>query len=105
MADITVTELKQRLDQGEKLIILDVREDDEYRTGNIGAIHIPLGSLMTRQDELMPYKDSEIIVHCRSGKRSASAVQFLQASGFANPRNLAGGILAWKEQVDPGINV
>ncbi len=105
MADISVSELKQRLDQGEKLVVVDVREDEEYRMGNIGAIHIPLGSLMARLDELEAHKGGEVIVHCRSGKRSASAVQFLQANGFANPRNLAGGMLAWKQEIDPSFNV
>ena len=93
--DITPAELKERLAKGEKPFIVDVREDWEYQEQNIGALNIPLGSLPERLDELETHKNAEIIVHCRSGARSASARAFLQQQGFTNVRNLTGGILAY----------
>ena len=93
--DITPAELKERLAQGEKLFIVDVREDWEYQEQNIGALNIPLGSLPDRLEELEDHKNDEVIVHCRSGARSASAKAFLQQQGFTNVRNLLGGIIAY----------
>ncbi|WP_224995705.1 rhodanese-like domain-containing protein [Cesiribacter sp. SM1] len=96
MADITAEELKERMDNGEKPYILDVREEAEYQTeGNINGQLIPLGTLPHRLNELKAGKDDEIIVHCRSGKRSATAQKFLKQQGYTNVRNLEGGILAW----------
>jgi rhodanese-related sulfurtransferase len=96
-ADITVNELKQRLDAGEKLNIIDVREPHEYAAYNIGAKLIPLGELAVRSGELEELKNQEIIVHCRSGARSANAKLLLEDMGFSNVRNLLGGMLAWQE--------
>jgi rhodanese-related sulfurtransferase len=96
-ADITVNELKQRLDAGEKLNIIDVREPHEYAAYNIGAKLIPLGELAVRSGELEELKNQEIIVHCRSGARSANAKLLLEDLGFSNVRNLLGGMLAWQE--------
>ena len=79
--------------------ILDVREPNEYEIANLGGHLIPLGELPGRISELNPYK--EIIVHCKSGGRSAKAVRFLMKSGFTNVKNLAGGIDAWSQQIDP----
>jgi rhodanese-related sulfurtransferase len=93
--DITASELKERLEKGEKPFIIDVREDWEYQEQNMGALNIPLGSLPDRLDELEDHKNEEVIVHCRSGARSASAKAFLQQQGFTNVRNLTGGILAY----------
>lgn len=93
--DITAAELKERLAKPEELIIIDVREPYEYAEHNIGAINIPLGSLPQKLDDLEEYKDEEVIVHCRSGARSASAKAFLQQQGFTNVRNLLGGIIAY----------
>ena len=93
--DITPAELKERLAKGEKPFILDVREDWEYQEQNIGAVNIPLGALSERLYELEDHKNDEIIVHCRSGARSASARAFLQQQGFTNVRNLTGGIMAY----------
>lgn len=96
---IHAEDLKQRLDVHDDVFILDVREPDEYRAGNIGGHLIPLNDLPKRLDELDPNR--ETVVHCRSGVRSAKAVEFLRAQGFHNVKNLIGGILAWAEKVDP----
>ncbi|MFN4082935.1 MAG: rhodanese-like domain-containing protein [Bacteroidia bacterium] len=95
--DITVNELKQRLDAGEKLNIIDVREPSEYQAYNIGAKLIPLGQLPNRLNEIESLKNEEIIVHCRSGARSANAKLFLEDEGFTNVRNLLGGMMAWQD--------
>lgn len=96
MEDITTDELKQRLANGEKPFVIDVREPHEYQEFNIGALNIPLGSLPQRLEELEDHKNDEIIVHCRSGARSANAKAFMQQQGFSNVRNLLGGMLAWQ---------
>lgn len=96
MADITTQELKQRLDAGEKLNVFDVREQYEYDEFNIGATLIPLGELPSRIGELEALKNEEVIIHCRSGARSAQAKMFLQDAGFANVKNLLGGMLDWQ---------
>lgn len=99
MQQITVQEVKRRLAQGEKLNILDVREPDEYAAFNIDAKLIPLGQIQSMQiDDLEDWKEQEVIVHCRSGKRSATACLFLESLGFTNTKNLEGGMLAWEEQ-------
>lgn len=98
MQDITVQELKTRLDAGENIHVIDVREPDEYAEYNIGAKLIPLGNVMAMQvDELEDWKDDEIVIHCRSGKRSMQAGLMLETMGFTNVKNLAGGMLAWQE--------
>ncbi|MEZ0539194.1 rhodanese-like domain-containing protein [Fibrella arboris] len=94
--DITVQELRERLDKGEKLNLIDVREPNEYEADNIGATLIPLGELPYRIDELDGLQDEEVIVHCRSGARSARAQQYLEENGFTNVRNLTGGMLAYR---------
>ncbi len=92
---ITVEEVKKRLESGVNTILLDVRQPEEHSERNIeGNIFIPLGELRTRVDELTSCKDQEIIVYCRSGVRSATAVQFLLDQGFI-ATNMAGGILKW----------
>lgn len=96
MEDITVEDLKSRLDKNEKFVFLDVREDWEYEDDNLGAINIPLGDLPGRLDELERYKDQEIIVHCRSGARSGNAKKFLESKGYSKVRNVLGGILAYR---------
>lgn len=96
MEDITVEDLKSRLDNNEKFVFLDVREDWEYEDDNLGAINIPLGDLPGRLDELEAYKDQEIIVHCRSGARSGNAKKFLESKGYTKVRNVLGGILAYR---------
>jgi len=95
-ADITTDELKQRLAKGEKLNIIDVREPYEYAEQNIGALNIPLNTLPQKLAEIDDLQDEEVIVHCRSGARSASAKAFLEQQGFSNVRNLTGGMLAYQ---------
>ncbi len=99
MQTITVEELKQRLDAGEKLNIVDVREPYEHEEFNIGGTLLPLGTIRTMQvDELEPYKNEELIVYCRSGNRSGQACQVLDMLGFKNTKNLTGGMLSWQEK-------
>jgi molybdopterin/thiamine biosynthesis adenylyltransferase/rhodanese-related sulfurtransferase len=99
MQEMQVEELKRRLDAGDNLFVLDVREPHEYQICNIGGHLIPLGDLPKRVSELDSSR--EIVAHCRSGVRSAKAVNFLKQSGFKKVHNLAGGILAWADRVDP----
>ncbi len=96
MEDITVQELKERIAKGEKLNIIDVREQFEYDEFNIGAKLIPLGTLPDAMFEMNNLKDKEIIVHCKSGARSATAKAYLSQNGFTKVRNLLGGMLAWR---------
>ncbi|MGC1300239.1 MAG: ThiF family adenylyltransferase, partial [Alloacidobacterium sp.] len=98
---VTPVELKRRLDAGEDVFVLDVREPHEYQIVNIGAPLIPLGDLPNRLSELDPNR--EIVVHCKSGGRSQRAAELLQKSGFKNVANLAGGITAWATDVDPKL--
>jgi molybdopterin/thiamine biosynthesis adenylyltransferase/rhodanese-related sulfurtransferase len=97
--EIQVEELKRRLDAGEDLFVLDVREPHEYQICNIKGHLIPLGDLPKRVHELDSSR--EIVAHCRSGVRSGKAVAFLQQAGFKKVHNLAGGILAWADRIDP----
>ena len=97
--EISVEELKQRLDAKEDFVLLDVREPHEYNICNLNGILIPLNDLPRRMNELDP--DKEMVIHCRSGARSARAVGFLQQAGFTKTKNLAGGILAWADRIDP----
>jgi sulfur-carrier protein adenylyltransferase/sulfurtransferase len=99
--EISVEELKQRLDAKEDFVLLDVREPHEYNICNLNGILIPLNDLPRRMNELDPSK--EMVVHCRSGARSARAVGFLQQAGFTKTKNLAGGILAWADRIDPKV--
>ena len=95
--DITVQELRQKLDSGEQFLLLDVREPWEYEEFNIGGKLVPVGSLMNQMWELEEYKDQPVVVHCRSGARSAMAQGLLMANGFTKVRNLKGGMMAWLE--------
>jgi adenylyltransferase/sulfurtransferase len=99
--EITPKELKARLDRGDDLFILDVREPHEYQICNLQGYLIPLGDLPRRVNELDSSR--EIVAHCRSGKRSADAVDFLRQAGFRKIWNLKGGILAWSDDVDPKV--
>jgi adenylyltransferase/sulfurtransferase len=98
--ETTVEELKARLDRGEDVFILDVRNPPEYQISRIpGSTLIPLPSLPQRLAELNP--DREIVVHCKSGMRSQQAIGILRQQGFTNLKNLKGGILAWADRIDP----
>lgn len=95
--DITVSELKERLDKGEMVHLIDVREEWEHEEANLGGILIPLATLPDRISELESWKNEEIVVHCRSGKRSDNAKNYLISQGFTNVRNMLGGIIAYHE--------
>jgi adenylyltransferase/sulfurtransferase len=97
--EITVKELKRRLDAGEAITVLDVREPHEYQAGHISELHIPMGEIPARMHELDPSR--ETIVYCRSGNRSSRVVEFLQSSGFDKVWNLKGGITAWVQEMGP----
>ena len=96
MEDITVSELKERIERGEKFHFLDVREEWEYEEDNLGADNIPLGELPHRLAELEPMKEAEIVIHCRSGARSGNAKKFMETKGFTKVRNVLGGIMAYR---------
>jgi rhodanese-related sulfurtransferase len=95
--DINVQELRQKLQNKENFVFIDVREPWEYEEFNLGAKLIPLGTLMNQIGELEAHKNDEIVVHCRSGARSGMGQSMLQAQGFSKVRNLTGGVLAWKD--------
>jgi adenylyltransferase/sulfurtransferase len=99
--EMTPGELKARLDRGDDLFILDVREPHEYQICNLNGYLIPLGDLPKRVNELDSSR--EIVAHCRCGKRSADAVNFLRQAGFRKIWNLKGGVLAWSDEVDPSM--
>ena len=101
MNTITVQELKQKIDSNEPHQLIDVREDYEYETGNINGVHIPMGDIADSIEKIAT--DKPVIVQCRSGKRSASVIQFLESKGIKNLHNLEGGILAWKDEIDPSV--
>ena len=103
MPEITATELKQRLESGDQLQIVDVREPDEYAIARLpGSKHIPLGQVVGRMSEIDP--DMETVVHCKMGGRSAKAIEALKRAGFAGRLiNLKGGITAWSNEVDPSV--
>jgi adenylyltransferase/sulfurtransferase len=98
---ITVEELKRKRDAKEDFFLLDVREPHEVPIANLGAPLIPVGELEKRIGELAAHKDQEIVIHCRSGARSQKAALILKNAGFQHVENLAGGILAWADKIDP----
>jgi sulfur-carrier protein adenylyltransferase/sulfurtransferase len=99
--EIGPEELKAKLDAGDDVFILDVREPHEFQICNLGGHLVPLGDLPARMNQLDSSR--EIVVHCRSGVRSAKAVTLLQQAGFGKVKNLTGGILAWSDKVDPSV--
>ena len=103
MEEISSTELKQRLDNGDDIQIIDVREAHEVAIASIpNAIHIPLAQVLSRMDEIDPHR--ETVVHCKMGGRSARAIDALQRSGFTGKLiNLRGGIIGWSNEVDPTV--
>jgi sulfur-carrier protein adenylyltransferase/sulfurtransferase len=103
MPEITATELKQRLDNGEDVQIIDVREPNEVAIAAIpNSVHIPLAQVVSRMSEIDPNR--ETVVHCKMGGRSARAIDALKRSGFkGNLTNLKGGIIAWSNEVDPSV--
>jgi adenylyltransferase/sulfurtransferase len=103
MEEITPAELKQRLDNGDDIQIVDVREDNEVAFCRIpNSIHIPLGQILSRLKDIDPSR--ETVVHCKMGGRSARAIEALQRSGYQGKLiNLKGGILRWSDEVDPSV--
>jgi molybdopterin/thiamine biosynthesis adenylyltransferase/rhodanese-related sulfurtransferase len=100
---VTVEELKARMDAGTTPFILDVREPHEYAIVNLGVPQIPVGQLPDRLSEIPVAKDAEIITHCKTGGRSQKAALALKSAGFTNVKNLAGGITAWADRIDPSL--
>lgn len=99
MTIITAEEVKTRLDAGEKLNLVDVREPAENAEFNIGGTLVPLGKIQTMQtDDIDDLKNEEVICYCRSGARSTQACLMLETFGFTNVKNLAGGMMGWKEK-------
>ena len=96
MQDITVDELKSKLDNKEDFLLIDVREEWEYQEFNVGARLIPLGNLQGTIDDLDEWMNKEVVVHCKSGARSAAAKNFMIQQGFTNVRNLLGGMVEWQ---------
>jgi len=99
MEDLTVQQLKEKLDKKEDFILIDVRENYEHEEFNIGGKLVPLGDLMTALPDLENAKEKEVIVYCRSGNRSGMAKDLLIGLGFKNVRNTLGGMLAWQEEI------
>jgi rhodanese-related sulfurtransferase len=101
MKTITVEELKARLDAGEQLNLVDVREPNEHNEFNIGGVLHPLGNIVAMNTEAIDgLKDKEVIFYCRSGNRSGQACMFAETMGFNNVVNVVGGMLAWREKFD-----
>lgn len=99
MRTITVEELKTRIDAGEQLYIVDVREPNEHTEFNIGGTLLPVGQIIAMQtDAIDDLKDKEVIFYCRSGNRSGQACMFAETMGFTNVVNVTGGMLAWREK-------
>jgi sulfur-carrier protein adenylyltransferase/sulfurtransferase len=101
MKEISVKELKEKLDKKEDIQLIDVREIHEAEVSHIGGELIPMGEVMDNIDKIST--DKPVIVHCRSGKRSAAIVDALERHGFNNVYNLKGGILAWADEIDPSM--
>lgn len=100
MQQLSVNELKARLDAGEKIRLIDVREPDEHKEFNIGGTLIPLGKIMSMQiEDIEDFKDEELVCYCRSGQRSMQASLMLETLGFSKVGNLQGGMNAWREAV------
>jgi rhodanese-related sulfurtransferase len=99
MQTITVEELKTKIDAGEQINLIDVREPHEHTEFNIGGLLHPLGKIQTMQiDELEEMKDQPVYIYCRSGNRSGQACLILETAGFTNTINVVGGMLAWQEK-------
>lgn len=104
MNEISVTELKQMMDNNDDFVLIDVREPLEYETGNLNGVHIPMGTVLERLDEIPT--DKKVVIHCKSGGRSGNVVRYLSIEkGYTNLYNLAGGITAWRNEIDPNIHV
>lgn len=100
MQTITVEALKAKIDAGEQIHLVDVREPHEHADFNIGGILLPLGQVQTMQvDAIEDLKNQEVFVYCRSGNRSGQACLILETMGFTNLINVSGGMLAWQDRI------
>jgi rhodanese-related sulfurtransferase len=101
MQNITIQELKARIESGEQLNLIDVRQPEEHAEFNIGGLLLPLGNIVAMQiDEIEDLKNQEVICYCRAGSRSMQACMMLESFGFTNVKSLSGGMMAW--QSEPG---
>lgn len=103
MKEITVEELKSMMDGNEEFQLIDVREPFEYEVSNLNGLNIPLSGILVEVDKIS--KEVPVVIHCRSGKRSAQAIMLLEQQGYDNLSNLEGGVLAWQEDIDPDMDV
>jgi len=103
MKEVTVQELKSMIDNNVEFQLIDVREPFEYEVSNLNGLNIPLAGILIEAAKVS--KDIPVIIQCRSGKRSAQAVMLLEQQGYTNLANLQGGILAWKAEINPEIDV
>lgn len=101
MEEITAKQLKELIDSKKDFQLIDVREQKEFDFANIGGELIPLNTIPQNLDKIA--KDKKVVVYCRSGARSANAIQYLEKNGFKDLFNLKGGILAWSDDVDPNV--
>lgn len=101
MNSVTPKELKQQLDRGEEILLIDVREQNEREICQIGGTLIPLAEVPSRMSEIP--RDGAVVVYCRSGGRSGRAIEFLEGQGYTNLVNLAGGVLRWSDEVDSSV--
>ena len=102
--EVTCAQVKSRLDAGERFLLVDCRESEEYRTVHIAqATLIPLSSMATRVSELEPHRNADIVVHCHHGGRSLKVVNWLRQQGFSKAQNLTGGIDQWALEIDPSL--
>jgi adenylyltransferase/sulfurtransferase len=102
--EITATELKERLDRGDNLVLLDIRKPFELQIACLdNVVHIPEEEIGDRLDEVRNFGDRDVVVYCRTGKRSAELVAFLEEKGFNRIFNLTGGLHAWSDDVDPEV--
>lgn len=103
MKEITVEDLKRMRENQDDFQLIDVRETFEYETSNLGGENIPLAEVLSNVDSIS--KEKPVVVHCRSGKRSAQAIKLLESKGYSNLSNLQGGLLAWRDEFDPTMIV
>jgi adenylyltransferase/sulfurtransferase len=104
MNEITVNELNSHREQGTDLVLIDVREQHEYDNANLKGLLIPMGTVLENLDKIP--KDKMVVVHCRSGARSAAVIRELETNhGYENLYNLKGGITAWVSEIDPSLNL
>lgn len=102
--EISATELKEKLDNGEEIVLLDIREPHELQIAKLdNTVHIPMGEIESRISDLEKYKDKDIVVFCRVGRRSLGCTEYLREKGFTNVLNLTGGLHAWSDEIDPEV--